>query len=639
MKKIIFLENNGDYKSALAYLDKHRDALKEYVVVNLNSDLDFDYPGYEGLLHKNEADYFDEKVFEGINKEGFRYASSWFSLKEAEPLLTYEGVNMGFVMEHFFTRAVITTLKYLRLLKKIITEEECGEVILVKHNADTDEIKDIVPQSWDKVANDIIHCLKKEMDIRVTEIENLSPKEKTKRQPVIDLRDVVCLLVSPLRYLFNFFVSFRGKGRKRVAMVGAPRLVFPILDEVKRRGLYDTVYFQKKLAPRMVFDMLKRGVPYRIESDYRAANERKILSDHKSKLEKNRQVLLKNSQVKEFFSFEGIDFFTAVKGRIDYAFKKFMPGILKEVIRFKRFINDEKLDFLVIDEDLKQFARPLILCMNQAGVKSLELLHGLYGYFHTSSLVTTKKAVWGNCLKRYFASAERIPADALMPTGCPILDALPERDKKKDLLRVRKDFGIGKKTRIVLFPSRPFKRGAKGGMVGIHIDRIKYEDMLVSVIKTLKGLDDVHLIVKMHHNDSSGDYNRNIIMREGYNKPFTVVQDYNMYSLLNAADLLVTPASTTTVEAIVLDMPVILLNYRREDSLYPFEKWGAVKGVYDHADLKGAIEEMLSGYNAECFKEGRKKVLEDLVEGADGKATSRIVSIIDGLIGAKGVTV
>ncbi|MGB3242884.1 MAG: CDP-glycerol glycerophosphotransferase family protein, partial [Candidatus Omnitrophota bacterium] len=495
--------------------------------------------------------------------------------------MTYEGVNMGFVMEHFFTRAVITSLKYLRLLKKIITEEGCSEVILVKHNADTAEIKDIVPQSWDKVTNDIIHCLKGELDIRVTEIENLSPKEKAKREPIVDLKDIVCLLVSPLRHLFNFFVNFRDKGKKRVAMVGAPRLIFPILDEVKRRGLYDTVYFQKRLAPRMVFDMLKRGIPYRIESDYRVRNERKVLSDHKSKLEENRRLLLENSQVEEFFSFEGINFFPAIKGRIDYAFRKFMPGMLEEVIRFKRFIKDEKLDFLVIDEDLKQFARPLILCMNQAGVKSLELLHGLYGYFHTSSLVTTKKAVWGNCLKRYFASAGRIPVDALVPTGCPILDVLPKRDKHGDSLRVRKDFGIGEKTRIVLFPSRPFKRGAKGGMVGIHIDRIKYENMLVSVIRTLKDLDGVHLIVKMHHNDSSGDYNRNIIMREGYDKPFTVVQDYNMYSLLNAADLLVTPASTTTVEAIVLDMPVILLNYRREDSLYPFEKWGAVKGVYD----------------------------------------------------------
>jgi hypothetical protein len=635
MKRIIFLENEGDYKSSLAYLDKNRSALEEYVVVNLNSDLDFDYSGFKALSYRTEADYVDDNIFSGINEEGFRFASQWFDLKEAKPLLTYEDINMGFVMEHFFTRAVITALKYLRLLKKIILEEKCDEVIIVKHNVLTEEIKDIVPQSHDKAVNDIILCLKSDLDIKIKEINNPFSQETKKPSRRIEAKDIVCVLIDPLRHLLNFFTRFYKKGLKRVVMVGTPRLIFPIMDDAQGKKEYKYVYFQKRLAPRMFFNMLKRFTPYKVESDYRTKSERKILADYETKLQENRQQLLKSEEVRRFFEFDGISFFRAVRGRIDFAFRDFIPEILKQVIRFKGFIKKEKIDFMVIDEDLKQFSRPLILCMNLAGVKSLELLHGLYGYFHTASLITTKKAVWGECLKRYFAEAGRIPAEALIPTGCPILDALPGRDKQIDIKKVRKDFGINKGHKVILFPSRPFKRGAKGGMVGIHIDRIKYENMLASLIRTLKNFDNIHLIIKMHHNDSSGDYNRNIMAREGYDKPFSIVQDYDIYSLLSAADLLVTPASTTIVEAIVMDKPVVMLNYRREEGSYPFAAWGAVKGVDKHEDLKGAMEELLNSYDPEQFKEARKTTLEDLVCGADGKATSRIIETMSALIGEK----
>lgn len=631
MKRIIFLENEDDYKSSLGYLDKHRDSLKDYIVVNLNSDFEFDYSRYKGLTQRLEMDYVDEQVFAGINEEGFRYASQWFSLKETEPLLTYEDINMGFVMEHFFARAVITALKYLRLIKKIILEEGCKELILVKHNVRSRVATDIVPQSRDKIANDIIHCLKQNLDIHLTEIENLSSPNERSSAPTIDFKDIVRVLMDPARGLFNFFAGLNKRASRRIVMVGNPRLIFPILDAANKDS-YKIIYFQKKLAPRVFLDMAKRSVLYKVETDYRLKNENKILSSYEKELDKNRQLLLGNKKVAEFFSFEGINFFPAIKGRIDFAFRVFMPKILKEVVRFKKFIKDEKIDFLVIDEDLKQFARPLILCMNLAAIKSLELLHGLYGYFHTSSLVTTKKAVWGDCLKRHFANAGRIPAEALISTGCPILDTLQRRNKHMDITKVRKDFNIDKRHKIVLFPSRPFKRGAKGGMVGIHIDRIKYESMLTSVIRTLKEFDRIHLIVKLHHNDSSGDYNKEIIIREGYNKPFSVIQNYDIYSLVNASDFLITPASTTIVEAIVLNKPIIMLTYGRSDHLYPFATWKAVRGVDRHNELKPAVEEMLNNYNPGEFEEGRRRILNDIVCGADGKATSRILNIIDELI-------
>jgi hypothetical protein len=47
------------------------------------------------------------------------------------------------------------------------------------------------------------------------------------------------------------------------------------------------------------------------------------------------------------------------------------------------------------------------------------------------------------------------------------------------------------------------------------------------------------------------------------------------------------------------------------------------------------MEELLNSYDPEQFKEARKTTLEDLVCGADGKATSRIIETMSALIGEK----
>jgi CDP-glycerol glycerophosphotransferase (TagB/SpsB family) len=113
-------------------------------------------------------------------------------------------------------------------------------------------------------------------------------------------------------------------------------------------------------------------------------------------------------------------------------------------------------------------------------------------------------------------------------------------------------------------------------------------------------------------------------------KPIIVGKEVNTYELLNACDLAITKWSTTGLEAIALNKPLLILNLGGEPDRVEYVKEGVALGVYNEKDLTPTIEKSLKD-DSELAK-NRGKYLEKYLYKIDGKATERVVNLIGEMI-------
>ena len=152
-----------------------------------------------------------------------------------------------------------------------------------------------------------------------------------------------------------------------------------------------------------------------------------------------------------------------------------------------------------------------------------------------------------------------------------------------------------------------------------------------TVFETMQNIKDAILIIKQH----PGDGERYTKMIEKYLNTYKInaivtPKDSDTYELLFVCDLMITKDSTTAMEAIALNKPVIVLNLGGEPDVVDYVEQGVAFGVYKEEDLKHAIEKLLKD-DTELAK-NRKKYIGNHLYKIDGKATERVIELVEEII-------
>jgi len=148
--------------------------------------------------------------------------------------------------------------------------------------------------------------------------------------------------------------------------------------------------------------------------------------------------------------------------------------------------------------------------------------------------------------------------------------------------------------------------------------------VVFSAIKDLKG---TTLIIKQHPAESEAY----TIAIKNYISKYTIdavvaPKDTDTYEMISVCDLLITRDSTTAIEAIALDKPVIILNMSGEPDKVEYVDEGVALGVYNGDNLKNAIDKLL--LNDAELAVNRKMYVENYLHKVDGKATERVMDLI-----------
>jgi len=298
----------------------------------------------------------------------------------------------------------------------------------------------------------------------------------------------------------------------------------------------------------------------------------------------------------------------------------------EECIRKK--INN--FDIIITTNDISSFERKVINISNNFGIPSIIVQHGYpanIGIFQSIPILATKMAAWGKFTKDLLVE-KGAEEEKIILTGSPQFDEYITRkkDKKEKIL---KKYNISLSTKkIILFTAQPFRY-----KVDENYDRLSLEeqkqifDNLFDVTKELN----LFLIIKLHPtNELSFEeisefipvkkYENNLILKHGQG---------DLFDIISICDISITYNSSTAIESMLLDKPVITVNFSNKKDTINYAQYECVIPVYDKNMLRDAIINLL---NSDILKEKLRikadRFLKNSFYKLDGLSSKRVADLI-----------
>lgn len=167
-----------------------------------------------------------------------------------------------------------------------------------------------------------------------------------------------------------------------------------------------------------------------------------------------------------------------------------------------------------------------------------------------------------------------------------------------------------------------------------EIDVVFGVDAFTSLIDMYKSVivdnEKLFFIIKVHPGEDIEKYNK--AFRDLDMNNYKIVKDINLYDIYKITDVQVSVSSYSSFEAVVLGIPIILVNPDNEFKLFDY--------FNNEIELKANTAEELSKYLRRCltkeykevFKIKREKYLKSKLCYIDGKSGERVVERIEEII-------
>jgi len=407
----------------------------------------------------------------------------------------------------------------------------------------------------------------------------------------------------------------------------------PIFREMEARGGYEPVLVDFP----MPLDVQSRVMDERIECDdypsylaFETLEDGRSMKAAKGSLRRFETVwkdIVDDSRV-HGPTYKGVPFVRPVLEELGY------PSAAHAAFRyyhaFSGFFAGNNADAVVMTNEASVFCRACIVAGKLNGVPSLAIQHGLitptaYAYSH-------QPGEWGadrSGLGRHLATATALYGpefrdillangygeDALFLTGQPRYDELANADAIFDRDAFAAELGLD--------PSRPMLAVTTQTHA---MEPAEAERLLRATFKLAVDVPEMQVVVKPHPNEPTG-LHRRLVAEMGAG---ITLADKGLVTprLLHACDALLTVYSTTALEALILDRPVVIIDLWGGGASNPYIQSGAVIGVTDEAELAGAVERALKGGLTESERSARQSFVHSLAYKVDGKASERVVDLI-----------
>ena len=339
---------------------------------------------------------------------------------------------------------------------------------------------------------------------------------------------------------------------------------------------------------------------------------------------------LKNNEVfKNSLIFDEVPIWNLTKD-IFYLFFTFrFIRAIQYIERIKQMIKLEQPNIIVMTNDVE---RSFSLVGKLENVLTLSIQHGVIGHpainFVNAECESTdvvnpfwrpiadKIAVFGDYYKDLFINYSSYSPDKVVVTGQPKNDYLARADEIFDKNKLCNKLGINPNEKIVVWITQTH---------GLTLDENRKN--VSCVYNALRLLKNTRLIIKLHpgENQKAPLYRENKLI-----KPIIIAaKDADTNELLYACDVMITKNSTTTIEAMILNKPVIILNLSNQPDYVPYAESGAAAGVYKEEDLLPTLKKVL--YDSQFrkkFEKNRKKFVYEHAYIQDGKASKRVSDLI-----------
>ena len=284
-----------------------------------------------------------------------------------------------------------------------------------------------------------------------------------------------------------------------------------------------------------------------------------------------------------------------------------------------QFIDIMKPRIVVVGNDITLEGRVATRICQEIGINSACIMHGsIAGELWHGLHIVDNYFVYGQKAKDYLI-ALRIQPQNLIVSGAPYIDRLSVV-KKSVYPMLRKKLCLKNEDGFVLLTlSKP----------GYCPSYQHFNCIVESIVKLSTNKPEIDIIAKLHRGDNKKNYSK--IMGHYPDSRLHIVENgikgfpKNIFDWLNECKLVITGASTVAIEAMLMKVPVITVDYMNEYQKVDFIDMGATVHVRTETNFFEAVPEVF--YSPEKFNNITGKAsqyIESYFYKPDGKASKRI---------------
>lgn len=439
----------------------------------------------------------------------------------------------------------------------------------------------------------------------------------------IFLWDSLALEVSRLIAAHRWSWKHNKKGSKKESLVSGKcpivlvttstiqtlNMMKSISEELSRRGERSLVISVDGTCPYTEYFNSDR-VAYRSIYDY-------VTKDHLQKINHLRRYLesswinfQKNEYFEKIFYYNGINFKQLATDALGYFFLVRYVEVAELAFLFENLAVQECPSVIVTSDDRHPLARAPISALRKYHVKSVAVQHGIIADapIFGGGIYSDKIAVFGDYVKEVLEKRGADPKKIVV-TGSILHDTVA-KFKNFDISSYKKNLGLENHEKLIVFTSQP----------------INQELLIKELCNSVKNITDVRLLLKLHPAED-GFIHKKIAKDAGID---VIIKKDELYEVLCASDVVITQFSTTALDALVMDKPVIIFDPDRKISHnLPYAEKNAAIAVSNYKDFVKVLDDVL--YNEHIRRtlaESRKEFIYNQAYLQDGKSTERVVDVI-----------
>lgn len=610
MKKSLLLYQAHYHKE----FEKRKAILKdrEIVAINLDEDVLFENLG-KSVTFKEACDYFEFLELKKIDETALNLAKNWY-ISDGSDLSIYRDISVGEIIQYEMMTHFVAALKSLALVSKIIEKEKIDEIILFG------------PQtSYEKAAL----ILAEHKGIKVTKFfpydNHVARRKKRVKEKSLKKR----LKVMGISFFISVHEFIRRKlfpmahQRKNVLII-SPYRVLPLMRELaKEKDLFLAILvcgyikdlFQNQFFGRKNVGLINRW-PLRallLKNDQAG----QISQDIYGRLQKNIREKILETEIPGIWELIANDLPSFLTNKIS--------GVIIDYKILDKYIIERKPNALIVVQDFKGIHRLAVALCNSRNIPTLVLQHGAVGFFpHFVSPIAKIVGIWGKKWANWFTDYLGVEEERIKVIGEPYYDAFlnnGEKFKRRDLLA---KYGIPEGKKVILYP-----QSGKVLVSALEFPRLN-EKLAYTLCKTLGNVKDYWMILKLRPGKPIHKGLR-IVEQAGANNVAVISKTDNL-KLLEVADLIITRGSTMAFEGMLLNKPVVVLNFRpryRNSEFNPFLETAAVVKIDEEKDLLPAVERILSNpYIRESLARGRQEFMNEHFYSGENSSSKSLVKYI-----------
>jgi UDP-N-acetylglucosamine 2-epimerase len=267
---------------------------------------------------------------------------------------------------------------------------------------------------------------------------------------------------------------------------------------------------------------------------------------------------------------------------------RFLPLVSEAVANARAALDMFEPKVLVVGNDITLEGRTGCRVAASRGVLSAIFMHGsLAGDALQSMHCADRVFVYGN-VQRQALTLQGMGAERIVVCGSPSLDHRPRQTGQVHPL-LQKRLGIG--------PGDPWLLVATSGP-GHRISHHHHRIVIEQLQRLSRALPKVPVVVKLHRKDRLDYYRKALQDFDGTRLVVVAEETYgfprDIFEWLQGCSVVLTGASMVAVEAMLMDVPVVTMDFCDEIREVDFIDFGATTHVTTAESLEGTVREILA---------------------------------------------